>query len=642
MKTKLLALLLVMIMALGMLAACGGGDKECTNHVDANLDGKCDNEGCDKAVPCTKHVDENHDGKCDRAYCGMTVSIKCDDHYDDDGDYKCDNCGERIDVWEDLQVMWDDETSLIFYMTENSNQQELPSTCKRYMAGEDETANENIDIQVGLRNEAAYSRAKVSVHYEYYPDDTNYGWGKCVEDILAKIKSGSSETPDMYCNFIYDMIAVSLKGGFANLYTDKLGSGDLLGVNYFQFAKNPENFEDTGDGYMVEYMKSLSLSKFKVYCLASDYFTDMVRAFFVVPVNVNLMATIPVDLTKDDAFNSDRTGDGRFDIDDFYQLVKDGDWNYTTLGQFAAAVLAQGSDGPTNVDELNDTLGFAITEGGLPASGMIYTTSVTIINRVWSDVYDDYEYAYPNPATPEGEADIDDLVKLCDNMKLLFDGPGVISINSSSSFVSKYAEGQSNSLVAIRKRFADDKILFGGIICLGSLEYDDYQDMEGGFGVAPAPLYRDVNPETNAPDNYLTQIHNVGRVGAIGWTTLKFAQCSAFLDYVSTHSTHILNEYYDYKLKYDIAGDVSGSNGNSYMLQYIRENVRSSFDKAYEDAIGYYYSDNDKEAVMKRWHMMVANAHYQLTDMNTQYERVYGEKEERLQMLWAGFPKLPA
>ena len=639
MKTKLLALLLVMIMALGMLAACGGGGNDaCTKHVDANYDGKCDNEGCDASVPCTKHVDADKNGKCDRAYCNATVTIKCDNHVDEDDDFKCDNCNQRIDIWEDLAVEWEN-TELIFWLTENSNGEELPSTCKRYMAGEDTSANENIDIEVSRRNEAAYAVTNVTIDYQYWPDTDTYKWGSCVEDIIQKNMNGGSQTPDMYCNFIYDMVAASLKSCFANLYSTSYADG----TNYFQFSKNPENFHDTGDGYMVEYMKSLSLSKFKMYCLASDYFTDMVRAFFVVPVSATLMSSISPDLSTDDAFNSDRTGDGKFDIDDFYQLVKDGDWNYKTLADFATAVLAQGKEGNTNDDELNDTLGFAITTGGLPASGMLYTTSITIINREWSDVYNDYAYWYPDPLDTEngGAEDIQDLVDLCNNMNDLFNSRGIIAVSSDSNFVSDYSNGQSKPLIAIRTRFADNKVLFGGVICLGSLEYDAYQDMEGGFGVAPAPLYREINPETNEPDNYLTQIHNVGRVGAIGQSTTKFAQCTAFLDYLSTHSTDILNEYYDYKLKYDIAGDVSGSNGNAYMLQYIRENVRSSFDKAYEDAIGYYFSENDKNATYDRWHMMIAQANYQLTDMANRYKEVYGLKSTRLQSLWDGYDNLP-
>ncbi len=42
----------------------------CTNHVDNNCDGVCDNEGCNEAV-AINHVDANSDGKCDK--CGNNM-----------------------------------------------------------------------------------------------------------------------------------------------------------------------------------------------------------------------------------------------------------------------------------------------------------------------------------------------------------------------------------------------------------------------------------------------------------------------------------------------------------------------------------------------------------------------------------------
>ena len=639
MKTKLLALLLVLVMAVGMLAACGGGKKTCTNHVDNNGDGVCDTEGCNEPVKtvCVDHVDANKDLKCDK--CGATVKAVCDNHADNDGDYICDNCKERIDTWAETTVEWD-TTPLIFMMTENSNGQELPSTCKRYMAGKTDD-KEAIDIKVRQRNDAAYAKTKVSVTYDYYTDDKKYGWGSCVEDMLTKINGNSTDRPDMFCNFIYDTMAVSLKGGFANLYSTARGEDELNGKNYFQFAKSPDLYKDTGDGYMVEYMRSLSLSKTKMYCLSSDYFTDMVRAFFVVPVNINLISQIPVDLTTDDAYNSDRTGDQKFTIDDFYQLIDDMDWTYTTLAEFSAAI-TQDSGDDTSTTNLDDRIGFAVSSSsGLSASGMVYTTSVTIINRVWSDEVQDYDYYYPDPFTEEGKEDIADLVALSDRLAWLFGQKGIIAVNNSDPLCNKYST-LGNSLTAIRNRFANNRILFGGAICLGSLEYQEYQDMKntknGGFGVAPVPLYRDVDPDTGVADNYLTAIHNVGRIGAIANKTFKFVQCTAFLDYQSTHSTEILNEYYNYKLKYDIAG---GVNGNAEMLEYIRYNVRSAFDKAYEDAIGKYFTSVDENAQKNLWHAMIHMNNFQLTTMNQKYIEVYDSKAGHLRSLWNDYGSLP-
>ena len=521
------------------------------------------------------------------------------------------------------------ETSLIFQMTENSNRQELSSGCKRYLAGEENDCFEDIDDMICARNATAYTYANVKITYTYLPDTSTYNWSKNIEHIFTLVNSQSKDRPDIFCNFVYDMVSTSLKGSFANLYSTTRGIGALYGVNYFAFADTPNGYVDTGAGYMYEYMQSLTLSKFKMYCLASDYFIDTVRAFMVVPVNVELLNSIGVSQTAD-AFNSDRDGDGDFDINDFYMLVKQKKWNYNTLADFCAAIFRD--EGDANAEgaaaTLSDRVGFALSTSDLSSSGMLYTTSVVIIHKDWDDARNDYTYYYPE--------ENQDLYAFCNSLNTLFTKTGVISVTDSAS--SAYG---GNSLNAIRNRFAVNKVLFGGVICVGSLEYEEYQAMKEtgkGFGVVPVPTYRTVNPKTGAPDPYLTQIHSVGRIGGISATTTKFAQCTAFLDYMSRNSTDILDEYYDYKLQYDVAG---GSEGNVEMLQYIRENVRSSFDKAFEDAIGKFFSSVDEESNKNKWHVMIANANYRMTTMEAEYDRLYDTKELYLRSLVREYDILP-
>lgn len=64
-----------------------------TDCLDTDYDGKCDNDGCDKAtdnVPC-RHRDADDNGKCEK--CGATFYDGCDtkDCLDTDNDGKCDN-----------------------------------------------------------------------------------------------------------------------------------------------------------------------------------------------------------------------------------------------------------------------------------------------------------------------------------------------------------------------------------------------------------------------------------------------------------------------------------------------------------------------------------------------------------------------
>ena len=479
----------------------------------------------------------------------------------------------------------------------------------------------------------------------------------------------------MYCNFVYDMVAVSLKGSFANLLSTTMyeDGHELAGLNYFAFSDDL-NLEDTGDGYMMDYMRSLTLSKFKMYCLSSNYFTDMVRAFLVVPVNIGLLETLQTSGSYDKTtgkgdFLADRvttlTPDGyvetNYTIEDFYQLVYDKEWNYENLAKFSEAIFQEGADGDENQD-LRDTVGFALGTGsGLPASGMLYTTSITIIDRKYDAAKGDYTYAYPY-AIQNGEgADAEfvmskegtheELITFCNNLTNLFNQKGIICVGASD----KHNYGDTE-LKAIRARFATNNVLFGGVICLGSLEYDEYKAMNGqggsGYGIVPVPLYRTnyVDEATGEVkvDDYLTQIHNIGRIGAISYTTEKFAQCTAYLDYQSTHSTEILNEYYDYKLQYDVVG--TGVKGNVEMLNYIRANVRSSFDKAFEDALGRFYNATDDQSMKQQWHTMIKDAHYgstttnapQALDMASSYDSVTPVKAWRLYNLENSiYPTLP-
>lgn len=586
MKNKIISLLLVLVMVVAVFVSCSpteptppnpGGETECKQHVDANGDGKCDK-------------------------CGKTM-----------GTTPTPGPGPTPGEEERPGDGWD-TTELFFRMTDSSNSQELPSGCKRYLSGEG-TNDQRIDKMVRERNLAAFDYANVEVTYAYYPDNNSaYNWSMVQEKIVEEIKSGSSSTPDMYCNFVYDMMAASLKGVFANLKTTKRDE------NHFEFTKNRLYATEVGDdhGYMFEYMQSLTLNQQKMYLLSSDYFTDMVRAFYVVPVSRSLFESLDqANLT------GDLNGDGATNIDDLFQLVKNKDWTYDALTKYSAAAYQAAPDNATGQKDIKDRLGFAVsTSSGLSASGLLYTTSVQIINRVWNEDKTDSVDTYPIPN--------DAFVDFCNKLSTLFKSSGVLAVSDQQT---QAAGLDTSSLRAIRSRFTENQILFGGVICVGSLEYDAYQLMKEdgglGFGVVPVPLYKQTDDHT---ENYLTQVHNIGRVGAIANTTLKFKQCSAFMDYQARHSKDILEQYYNTTLTYGVAaGD--GLEGNVDMLSLIRSNVRSAFDKAFEDAIGFFYKNVDDMADKNRWHQMLMTAGFQLDDAATKYKSVAELKQNYLNQL---------
>ena len=519
----------------------------------------------------------------------------------------CDICGGSVVNFYDIEAKYSQynwpTTELIVCLNENSNNQELSSELRRYLAGDlgknaDGSAIlplENVDKLVAARNAAALAATNVTVKYVYWGEgDTeveNYGWGRTVDRILESSASVADDAPDIFVNQLYDMAAAQLKGVFINIRSQSYG-----GVNHFSFTdpKFELYVENTGHefGYMLDFMNGLSFSSSKQYLIASDYFIDLVRAFFVMPVNISLLEDIGLESAWAGDNGADRDADGDFDADDFYAMVMNGEWTYEVLMHYSQKVhqpISNTEDG--SIDDINGII-FA-AENRMIASALLYSTSIKIFDRSLDENTGLYNCSYLE--------NNEELFLFCDMLTAMVSAKGVV-VDSVSHLV-------------VRDKFVTDKVLFGGIITLGSLEYNDYQNMKrnDGFGVLPIPLYqrysaiydKNGSPLTdiagnviNKQNTYITAIHNMGRIGAISAKAAsKFAQCTAFLDYQSTHSSDILYEYYKYKLQYDATG---GSLGNIQVLQYIRNHVRSSFDKTYEEIIDFsipktspeYYRDS--------------------------------------------------
>ncbi len=620
MKKRIICALLAIVMligTIGILASCGdtgsgsgtgggGGEetKKCS-HVDkknenkkAIPDGICDKCGEDAPkAHKNNHPDEDEDGICDIEACGKEIQT---------GD------GGGVQPSEGPEVYWD--TVDLTYMMTDHNTTELSSTCRRYLAGDWTKQPDNIDKAITKRNGDALEYAKVGeLSYRYRPNTDAYGWGKVCEVIVTEIQTGdSSKLPDMYCDQVYDLVAASLQNCFANLYgTVRKGAGRDTCENFFPFNDFKEEYykgefdeEKNGNGYMYEYMTTLTLSKNKMYLLASDYYIDLVRAFFITPVNVRLLEEVGMDIT------GDYTDDGEFTIDDFYEEVKAGKWTYSKVAAYSKAIYKDEAN--QGRKDMADRLGFVLSaQGGLSSSGVVYSTACTIINRDLDKNAEDFKYSYP--------ASNEKLFDLFDAITDLVAQEGVyVAVGTNPEDLVYNPE---HALRSIAARFADDKILFGGVSLLGGLENPEYQAMRDGkgFGVVPVPLYSD-----EIDDEYLTAIHNCGRIGAISQKTQKFEQCTAYLHSLSTNSTKILDNYYEYKLQYDVA-DADPS--TVYMMQYIRNHVRSAFDKTFEDAMGAYYG---KEG--NRWHSIMKDNRYSV-DLRQRYSEIYDEKEADLKNL---------
>ena len=125
---------------------------------------------------------------------------------------------ENHDDTNDSKYPWD-TTNLVFQISENSNNGELRSTSRRYLAGNTIDVDDIsvIDEWIEDRNSDALRETNVTVSYQYLPDASGYGWGECISYISEEVKSRNPGRPDIYCNFVYDMVTASLMGSFANL-----------------------------------------------------------------------------------------------------------------------------------------------------------------------------------------------------------------------------------------------------------------------------------------------------------------------------------------------------------------------------------------------------------------------------------------
>ena len=556
----------------------------------------------------------------------------------DDGTGICPTCGAEVYIPVAGAPTYKDKywstTPINFQLTESSDGGQFTAGTRRYYAGGDTSSTKVIDINIRNRNKAAMVASKVEIKYSYLPDTSDNEWSRSVETIDKKTKTYSGgKSIDIFCNFVYDLTAATVKGCFANLKANTPGCKAEYGtgLNFFRFndsdyviETDPSKYFDSkaGEGYFYQYMQSLTLSDDKVYCLGSNYCTDLVRAFHVVPVNIEMMngidpANIPPALKNAGGWTEDMSN-----IELFYNIVWNNKWNYTSLYQFSSAVFV---DAGTNVPggvagaDITDTLGFAISEGGgLSASGILYTSTVQILNK--------------QKLTASEKA-----AALADNdLKNFVAGDYLITYPETNSEFNVYANalnslfqtGKNNGIctvaetndksVSIRANFVGNKLLFGSVISLGSLEDSDYQSMRkgSGFGIVPVPVYQ----TTGEADLYQTFVHNNARIIAIARLTDRFEQISAFLDYQSRTSADILEMYYNQELSQSLQGEAGDQNVK--MLTYIRNHVRGVFDKTYEDVMGEFNKTTNAESSMQRWHEILRMNKFQMSSMATEYEKL--------------------
>ncbi len=569
-------------------------------------------------TPCN-HVTNDGDDFCD--LCGLQMLVDCDTHRDEDEDGCCDNCGEVLHIPHDHPYSWPEQT-LIFQLTENDNGGELPSSAHRYLAGDDPNATKAIDASIDHRNARTKGITNVEIEYRYWPNSAEYLCGNSVARIEELTSSKiAKNVPDVYVNFTYDLVGAMVKGCFANLKGTTRGAETHKITNYFQFTQPDYDATVDDRGYMIDWMDSLTLSQDKSYILGSDYFIDIIRSAYVIPVGTGMLEAYGESIT------GDRNNDGKFTVDDFYEQVYAGEWTYKLLMDYADAVKMD--DGNNNTDLFwigDERVGFAISSGKLAASGLFYSAPVSLVEKTWNYESESFDYFYT--------ADSVTLGTLGNALRDLVSAPGVAYTENVTSGDYSISDWGTSGAAAIRTRFSSGNILFGDITIIGALENEEYQSMKAtsGFGVVLLPL---LEKSTSGGEKipYVTGIYSTAQAGAIARHTTKFVECTAYLDYQSKESGNILDEYYYYELWYNVMG---APNGASSMLRYIRESIGVSIDMLVEDGTGFL---SGKKAVEIKVVSMLRESDLACGDIRGDYIAASHEKQGYLMDLVEWFDK---
>ncbi|MBP5210185.1 MAG: hypothetical protein J6125_04910 [Clostridia bacterium] len=425
----------------------------------------------------------------------------------------------------------------------STNDAEYTSGGKAYMAGPDETTSNTVQNLVYQRNSAARDVLGINPTYVYW----DKGWSQVFPEIETTENTGN-DCPDAYCDMIYDMMAATMRGLFRNVKT--------LSVDYVAPDGSQGGYFDVRDeyGYMTEFMRDLALGTDKQYLLGNQYYMDLIRTMMVMPVNLDMYEA--------------KCGD----VSQFYQDIIDGEWTWDYLINLSKKVY---TDKTGNGNSYDDILGFAAeTDGGMSASGIVYATRVAIID---TELQSDGTYLFTY------KADNKALYDIFDKIKQVFSANGVLAVTGQN--------GTTNTHVKqIREKFATDTLLFGGCIMMGAVEEEVYQDMNTQFGLVPIP-------KMSVEADYNTLIHNTGRCGAISLHAQNPEAASAWIQYCSENSGAIMNEYYNYAMKYKYTSDA----GTMEMLDMIYENIVSVREKALEDLVGI----NSSDANQYKWHSML-------------------------------------
>ena len=416
----------------------------------------------------------------------------------------------------------------------------------KYLQGPDELTptTSEIETMVYDRNRAAAELFGLTLEYKQWD---SYAWGKQAEQIVTLVNGSDPDSPDLYVDMLYDLNkAMKTSGVFKDIRS--------IPGSFFDFE---------AEGWMKDWMESLSFTLDRAYIMGSDYFLELFRAMGVMPFNIDLMDNNGEKLAK-------ALFDGEVELDDgeefstyFFDFVEDDNWTWDALGKLCTAIYVD-TDADSQ-DSFDDVLGIVTDRySGLPGSLMVFSSGIPVTETYTIE-------------DPESEYNGKIWVRYFDNTAAIgsiFDAVAGV-FNGRGSLVTNYNPDSGKTMQEHYTKFSEDTLLFAGTILLGALENEAFQTMSSTWSVVPVP-------KVGVEQEYNTVIHNTGDAGAMSVRTTpdKARALSAFLQYCSVNSVAIREEFQQIVTKFKTT---TYNQGTDRMLDIIYENVITGRDKALED-----------------------------------------------------------
>ena len=169
-----------------------------------------------------------------------------------------------------------------------------------YIEGIDQYSTDSVQNAVFDRNRKVSEKLGINPKYTYYKYTSRED--ETVQVIENFVLADLEEAPDIVSTMSYGVVRAAIKGLLYNVLSDGEGK------NYFDIKNEYGWYED--------FMKEITLDKEKLYILAGDYFIDVLRYANGVLVNIDMY---------NDLFASEGG------IDSLYETVNSGEWTYDEL-----------------------------------------------------------------------------------------------------------------------------------------------------------------------------------------------------------------------------------------------------------------------------------------------------------------------